>query len=258
MYRIDLNGRVDLGVNGRHIAQLYETPYTASMYASGLIVHYDAHIISSYPGSGTIWYDISGNGYNATNNGATFVSSVNSYFEFDGVNDYMTSSYVTPEQTTSTEFSWNIWFQKLGNGTGVDAVVIGSRGTDLNFLRYTLGVYSMYPDEIYTDGIYTWELDKWYNVCITKTNTNYAHDIIDGLPGYQEIMIYYINGMYWNYATVTRPNTFGPYQFAIGGENNTFSTYSNIRIGAIGVYDRALRHREVTLNYELMRRRFGL
>ena len=51
----------------------------------GLVLCLDAANKDSYPGSGTTWYDLSGNGYNSTAAGTvgpTFNS--NGYFEFTG------------------------------------------------------------------------------------------------------------------------------------------------------------------------------
>ena len=49
----------------------------------GLVLNLDAADRNSYPGSGTTWYDLSGNGNNGTlTNGPTFTSP--GYFSFDG------------------------------------------------------------------------------------------------------------------------------------------------------------------------------
>ena len=57
---------------------------------SGLLLHLDAGNTKSYPGSGTVWYDLSGNGNNFTlYNG---VSYSNGALNFDGVNDYAASN----------------------------------------------------------------------------------------------------------------------------------------------------------------------
>jgi len=54
---------------------------------NGLVLCLDASDRNSYPGTGTTWYDVSGNGYNATlTNGPTWSST--GYFIFDGSNDY--------------------------------------------------------------------------------------------------------------------------------------------------------------------------
>ena len=63
----------------------------------GLILVLDAGNTKSYPGSGTTWSDLSGNGNDGTINGATHTSGTGGYFDFDGSNDYVSfSSYSQP------------------------------------------------------------------------------------------------------------------------------------------------------------------
>jgi hypothetical protein len=53
-----------------------------------LLFHFDAANSRSYPGTGTTWTDLSGNGRNGSlTNGPTFVSTNPKYFTFDGSND---------------------------------------------------------------------------------------------------------------------------------------------------------------------------
>mgnify|MGYP000212112688 CR=1 FL=1 len=57
---------------------------------SGLVLHLDAGNTSSYPGTGTTWTDLSGNGYNGTfTNGPIFSAANGGCIVFDGVNDYV-------------------------------------------------------------------------------------------------------------------------------------------------------------------------
>lgn len=55
-----------------------------------LIMHLDAANIKSYPGSGTTWYDLTGNGYNATLTGSPTNSG--GVFQFNGSNYAQVSS----------------------------------------------------------------------------------------------------------------------------------------------------------------------
>jgi hypothetical protein len=68
---------------------------------NGLVLHLDAADRKSYPGSGTVWTDRSGNGKNGTLIGGTGYNSINGgSLTFDGVDDHieinpivLTSSY---------------------------------------------------------------------------------------------------------------------------------------------------------------------
>ena len=64
--------------------------YYGNIVTSGLVLNLDAAKRDSYPGSGTIWRDISGNGNNGTlTNGPTFNSDNYGSIAFDGVDDYV-------------------------------------------------------------------------------------------------------------------------------------------------------------------------
>ena len=87
---------------------------TAEAVVDGsLKIHLDASDNNSYPGSGDIWYDLSGNGNNATRpQGSTGASwSSNGYFNFDGTNDRMQvpGFYGFPVQT------WSMWVYMVAN-----------------------------------------------------------------------------------------------------------------------------------------------
>ena len=59
---------------------------------NGLLFCLDSTNSKSYPGSGTTWFDLTGNNYNATLvNGVTYNSSTK-LMTFDGSNDYATVS----------------------------------------------------------------------------------------------------------------------------------------------------------------------
>ena len=66
------------------------TKYSPQIVTSGLVLALDAANKVSYPGTGTTWYDLSGNGNTGTiTNGPTF-SNVNlGTIVFDGTNDYV-------------------------------------------------------------------------------------------------------------------------------------------------------------------------
>ena len=59
--------------------------------SNGLVGCWDAASKRSYPGSGTLWKDISGQGNDATVNSApVFVNQNGGYLNFDGTDDYFT------------------------------------------------------------------------------------------------------------------------------------------------------------------------
>lgn len=76
-----------------------------AMVDSGLVLHLDAANTRSYPGTGTTWFDLSGNGNNGTLvNGASFNSA--GYLSFDGVDD----GFTAPISCNKTYYSVEWWF----------------------------------------------------------------------------------------------------------------------------------------------------
>jgi hypothetical protein len=74
---------------------------------SGLVLNLDAGNIKSYPGTGTIWFDKSGNANNGTLiNGPTFNTGSLGSIVFDGVDDYVSTNYSGGIFTTLTLSAW--------------------------------------------------------------------------------------------------------------------------------------------------------
>ncbi len=82
-----------------------------NIITNGLILELDAANRKSYPGSGTTWTDLSGNGNTGTlTNGPTFSSANGGSIVFDGVDDYVNcgnASSLNFERTNS--FSFCFW-----------------------------------------------------------------------------------------------------------------------------------------------------
>ena len=77
---------------------------------NGLSMWLDANDSASYPGTGTTWADLSGNGADQTLIGSpAYTSASASYFSFNGVSQYATGStpYVLPPNT----YTKMVWFQ---------------------------------------------------------------------------------------------------------------------------------------------------
>ena len=83
----------------------------ANTVTDGLVLSLDAANTKSYPGSGTTWKDMSGNGNNGTlTNGPTFNSANGGSIVFDGINDYcilpLTNIVIGNNQQNITVSQW--------------------------------------------------------------------------------------------------------------------------------------------------------
>jgi len=75
----------------------------------GLVLCLDAANRKSYPGSGTSWTDLSGNGNNGTLvNGVGYSSNNGGSLVFDGANDYVDTTFT--DNIVISGFTYSFWF----------------------------------------------------------------------------------------------------------------------------------------------------
>jgi hypothetical protein len=87
--------------------------YGPKIVTDGLVFAVDAADKNSYPGSGTTWTDLSGNGNDGTISGCTFSTDYNGIFNFDGSNDKVD---ITPStHTTVSETTISMWCRVESN-----------------------------------------------------------------------------------------------------------------------------------------------
>ena len=97
----------------------------------------DAGNSSSYPGSGTTWTDLSGNGHNATLiNGPTYTSDDGGSLIFDGSDDYATISSASALGGFSGDFSIEFWFK--GDDQGANDVFLENWTPGLGAQRWAI------------------------------------------------------------------------------------------------------------------------
>lgn len=87
----------------------YWTSWPGSL-PSGMVLYLDAGVTSSYSGSGSIWYDLSGYGNNGTLSGATYSSDNGGTMVFDGINDAITFSNPTEIPIGNEPYTISVWF----------------------------------------------------------------------------------------------------------------------------------------------------
>lgn len=101
----------------------YEPKSVSTIPTNGLIYLFDATNVDSYPGSGSIWYDLSPNKLWAS----TFSSSVfptydvtNKEFDFNGSNNALMAAITSSVATGSkiSNFTQIMWVKLNGNQTG--------------------------------------------------------------------------------------------------------------------------------------------
>jgi len=216
-----------------------------NIVTNGLVLNLDSANKDSYPGTGTTWTDLSGNGYNGTlTNGPSFLSNQNGgIFNFDGVDDY---TIITPP-TTYSEYTIQ-FFCKWISSVGFSERLFGcdAFGTYTIFNPYNVGFHynplgGSPPSVTLSSGVNV-GFGNWCNVAVTvsATSTN---------------VVIYVNGISSNSWGVL-PSANLSANIFLGAQNT--SLYSNCLFGNFQIYNRALSATEITQNYNAQKIRFGL
>jgi hypothetical protein len=94
-----------------------------TIVTDGLVLYLDAANPKSYPKSGTIWNDLSGNGNNGTLiNGPTFNSENFGFIRCDGIDDFIEVIDNPSLDFGSDSFTVEYWFRKLSNTTSFNDI----------------------------------------------------------------------------------------------------------------------------------------
>lgn len=208
---------------------------TQSVVTNGLMMYLDAGNLNSYPGSGTTWTDLSGNGRNVTLvNGPTFTTTNGGGLVFDGTNDQLSSvSLANP--------NGRLTFQILFNYTAKNAYQ--------NIFDRSLNNPMMWIDasnrfEFNQAALVSSLAYNGQNILATGTFST-------ATPGLQ----LYINDSLTrttNTAQASWPNPFTVTLFNRGGLQTLQGT-----VYAIRVYDRVLSQSEIAQNYNFDLQRFS-
>jgi hypothetical protein len=221
---------------------------------SGLVLNLDAGNTNSYPGTGLIWTDLTGNNNNGTLTGGPIFNSTNGRgFLFDGVNDYISTNYdlswnntnsisiyitLSPSSITQNRGfigKNNNWEWQLNQrGSGLELVYWNTSG------GHTNGPITTIPN--------IFDLNTPVNICLVWNHIENKH-------------YFYKNGVYvgentWINASINQNRTNGVniggsiYGWGLGGENWSGTIYN------VGVYNRVLTPTEILQNYNATKVKF--
>lgn len=229
--------------------------YYGGIVTDGLVLHLDAAKRDSYPGSGTVWRDLSGNGNDGTLvNGPTFdKDSGNGSLGFDGVDDYI--SYGSLLDVGNT-FTLNFWIKPTTN----TRQTIFSNGYPYSTNK---GFFMCCPGNNATDMFLSLGQDQKVAVSSTGTLTNNVIQMITAVAnGSFSLIKLYVNGTeISNYSIQDDANISLQYDtgiFVTGKRNTTSVDRLHSSIYNLQIYNRALTSQEVLQNYNALKSRFGL
>ena len=226
----------------------------------GLVCCLDAANRKSYAGSGSTWYDLSGNGNNATLAGSTaaptFSSNDSGYFDFDGNDDYMTIPSVNSETNFNIGDDYTVSFWVNVNSTQAVANTRSiiekweQSGPYPYVLRYltneTLNTNIYNGTTSNPSNTTSSVADRWVNVSyVVKWSTNNSKLYVNATQEDSDSLI--LTG---NISTNS--------PVYIGRRGGGSPLNCKMKFASFNIYNKALSANEVQQNYNAQKGRFGL
>jgi len=219
------------------------------------ILYLDAGSTYSYPGSGSVWYDLSAQGNNATMSSTTYSGINGGYFTFNGATSKgaLTSAKYNVAYSGKTVFVSAYLSSDMTNDTyrAFEGSSAGAR--NFNFylhrdssgnykLHYSVGLNSFQGG--FSNNLASFTPGTWFTVAVTQTTGN--------------LVTYYFNGQPFgtnnSIAFSQYLSSIPPIEIdAIGGADN----FWNGRIGLASVYKVALSSSEILQNHNSVKNRYS-
>jgi hypothetical protein len=236
------------GINARRINSgniNFKISAVTPIILSGLALYLDAGNASSYPGSGTNWNDLSGNGRNGTlTNGPTYSAANGGSIVFDGTNDFVQCL----GSLTVTAATFVSWIRRNGNQNQYDGILF-SRGTNTTGMNFQVSNQLGYHwnDNINTYG---WQSGltipdlTWCMIAVSVTST--------------AAIAYLCQSSGITTATNTVSHGSSLLNDIKLAQDDAGGRFFNGNIAISQLYNTALSAAEVSQNFEADKARFGL
>jgi hypothetical protein len=214
---------------------------------NGLVLALDAADLGSYPGSGTVWSDLSGNTNNGTlTNGPTFDANNGGSVVFDGVNDYVNCGNILDSLTDlSLECFVKFGAQSANYGGIISKTLSNADGWELRVGNSSLTTTTIQ---------FRYVGDSSYLTFNTSTNGVWYHLVATGKLNSQKI---YINGSLYDSRTDALTPSANINSLVIG-KLAYAGIYVNMSLAYARIYNKALTATEVLQNYNALKPRFKL
>ena len=216
--------------------------------SSGLQLYLDANNTTSYPGSGTTWFDLSGQGNDVAmqNSGSlSYTSSGGGYFTLTS-NGYFNRATTTGVPTGSSAYTMSVWIQKGAAWGGNGMIGVGSSTTTNQTNQFrTIGTNALTNYWYGNDLAATSSLSpasQWFNAVAQWDGTT------------RKI---WVNGTQIASAAASGLNVSSSL-LQVGATNVGGSEPLQGNIGQALIYNRALSSTEIQQNYTATRTRYGV
>jgi hypothetical protein len=223
--------------------------YFGGIVTNGLVLDLDAAKLASYPGTGTSWYDISGNNNNGTlTNGPTFSGiGKQASIVFDGTNDFVLGGNIAGYFTNQVYASA---FYKLTSASSYPMVL-------------TLGIAESSEGFSLRHASVSGDIELVLSTTSTSTlspslPTSVVGEIVQvGLWYDGTTWKGYKNGVEFRSASKTGNIQFGSAPLLrLGARSDGYYFPGNIY--STQIYNRALTQSEITQNFNALRGRYGI
>jgi hypothetical protein len=234
--------------------------YNPRIVTDGLVLALDAGNTKSYPGSGTTWTDLSGNGNNGSlENGVGYNSNNGGSLSFDGVNEHVSFSSASELQFLNRlPYTLEVWMYPTANPgastwTGIfnrEDSSVGSRDGYNIYLNGSASSTFYLATERFCTGTAT-GVGYTYNESVLL---NIWHHVVATYDG--TTLRLYRNGEQLNSTTSTGNITNTSKTLEIGSRGS--GSYFNGRLTGQKIYNKALTASEIQQNFNATRSRFGI
>ena len=216
---------------------------------ANLVLRLDAGIPASYPGTGSVWTDLSGKGNNGTLPGGantpSFNSALGGSFVFDGSDDYaQINSAVLSGTGNFTIIAWIKNSVSSASNTTIFGNYPGSGG-NLQFIWKSSVAPGLYLNASHYSGPAEYSFGVVKQVVTLRTGGNTIQNYVNGNPAAPAI------------STSTASIGTAANSFRVGLAMNNGEPF-NGNIYQIMVYNRALSEAEIVANYNSQKARYGL
>jgi hypothetical protein len=214
----------------------------------GLVLYLDAANTKSYPGTGTTWKDLSGNGNNGTLvNGVGYNSNNLGSLSFDGVNDYINCGNNSSLSFNFENFHLSLWI-KTSSTSGADWMGVIAKYS-------TTGIWiQLNPSNRYVG--FGWDGSNYMLSSTTVASGTWRY-VSCQRTSFTGGEIYVDRNLVMSSSSLPNKTSDSGTQLDVG-RINISNRYFNGNIAQVSIYNRALTAQEVLQNYNTTKGRYGL